>query len=116
MYRRRGLERKTTNGRRTANNAVLSGTIGKMLVVPHQQEKSGSRRLPLSIEQILVWADAHHKSTGKWPNINSGPVMGAAGENWSAISAALTVGCRGLPHGSSAARRHSSVRRTAIYG
>lgn len=58
----------------------------------------------MTIEQILQWADAHHKSTGKWPNINSGPVLGAPGENWSAISGALTAGCRGLPRGSSLAR------------
>ena len=58
----------------------------------------------MTIEQILQWADAHHKSTGKWPNINSGPVLGASRENWSAISGSLTAGCRGLPRGSSLAR------------
>jgi len=28
---------------------------------------SGARKPPLSIKQILAWADAHHKRTGEWP-------------------------------------------------
>ena len=59
---------------------------------------------PLTPEQILAWADAHHARTGRWPTTTSGPVAGARGETWSAVAAALNVGTRGLPGGVSLAR------------
>jgi hypothetical protein len=34
----------------------------------------------LPVEQILAWADAHHRCSGRWPNLNSGPVLGATDE------------------------------------
>lgn len=99
-------------GRRTGREAEFGGGIEslrrglsvKCSIVPHQAEKLGSRRRPFTTEEILQWADAHRKSTGRWPTVNSGPVLDAPGENWSAISGALTAGCRGLPRGSSLAR------------
>ena len=50
----------------------------------------------LSANQILKWADVHHKRTKKWPTATAGNVRGAAGETWSAINAALRTGSRGL--------------------
>jgi hypothetical protein len=57
----------------------------------------------LTIEQILSWADVQYKRTGRWPNVNSGPVVGAQNETWSAINACLREGLRALPGGSSLA-------------
>lgn len=55
---------------------------------------------PLTLEQILAWADAHHQRTGEWPlKERSGPVQDAPDETWAAIHAALRVGGRGLPGG-----------------
>jgi hypothetical protein len=51
---------------------------------------------PLSIAQILAWADAHHAATGAWPNNLSGPVLSAPGETWEGISSALRISGRGL--------------------
>jgi hypothetical protein len=59
------------------------------------------RRPTLTAEQILAWADAHYGRTGKWPNLYTGPVADAPGENWSAIDYALRRGHRGLPGDSS---------------
>ena len=56
---------------------------------------------PLKLKQILAWADAHHKRTGKWPARHSGAVPEAPDENWSALSQALVHGGRGLPAGGS---------------
>jgi hypothetical protein len=56
---------------------------------------------PLTVEQILAWADAHYPRTGTWPQAGSGPVADAPGENWSAIDYALRRGYRGLPGDSS---------------
>jgi hypothetical protein len=58
----------------------------------------------LPVEQILSWADAHRRRSGRWPNLNSGPVHGAAGETWYNVNAALRDGWRGLPGGDSLAR------------
>jgi hypothetical protein len=70
----------------------------------------GSTR-PLTVEQILAWADLHHARTGRWPNQHSGAVAGAPGENWSAINQALWQGNRGLPGGDSLTRLLGRHRR-----
>ena len=59
---------------------------------------------PLTIEQILKWADAHHQKTGEWPKKKSGEVLGAPGEKWGNIHEALNKSLRGLPGGSSLAK------------
>jgi hypothetical protein len=59
---------------------------------------------PLTVEQILAWADAHHARTGEWPEARSGPVLGEPGETWPAVNLALSRGGRGLPGGSSLVR------------
>jgi hypothetical protein len=59
---------------------------------------------PLTPEQILTWADAHHARTGEWPRQNTGPIIGAPGETWQTVAQVLLVGLRGLPGGSSLAR------------
>ncbi len=65
-------------------------------------------RPKMTIKQILAWADAHHRRTGRWPTYKSGLIVGASGpvrgadtESWSALNAALVFGCRGLPGGDS---------------
>jgi hypothetical protein len=58
----------------------------------------------LTVEQILSWADAHHRRTGTWPKRGSGPIADAPGETWAAVDAALSLGNRGLPGGSSLAQ------------
>jgi hypothetical protein len=62
------------------------------------------RPAPLTTAQILRWADAHHRRTGRWPRTTTGPVTGAGGERWFRIDAALRYGQRGLPGGDSLAR------------
>ena len=59
------------------------------------------KKPPLTIEQILAWADAHHERTGCWPTSESGPISGAKDENWATITGSLYFGNRGLPRGSS---------------
>ena len=54
---------------------------------------------PLHRRAILRSARAHRRRTGHWPTRNSGPITEAPGETWSAVNAALTSGCRGLPAG-----------------
>jgi hypothetical protein len=59
---------------------------------------------PFTVEQILAWADAHHRRTRRWPIAGSGAIAEAPGETWAAVDAALRDGRRGQPGGSSLAR------------
>ena len=59
---------------------------------------------PLTINQILKWADLHHRKTGGWPYVTSGEVFGTPDEKWANINAALSQGGRGLSGGSSLAQ------------
>jgi hypothetical protein len=70
----------------------------------------GRKREPLTVEQILAWADAYVTGTGRWPSSESGPVSGAPGETWHGINQALANGYRGLPGGSSLARLLAAER------
>jgi len=54
---------------------------------------------PLTIDQVLEWAVAHHAATGHWPTSTSGPVRGAEDENWARLDTLLRTGGRGLPRG-----------------
>jgi hypothetical protein len=56
-------------------------------------------RPPLTVAQILAWADAYHAAEGEWPNHHSGEVKGTSGEFWSTIGTHLREGGRGLPGG-----------------
>jgi hypothetical protein len=56
---------------------------------------------PLTVTQVLAWADAHHERTGFWPGAESGAVPEAPGETWAAVEHALKGGLRGLPPGGS---------------
>jgi hypothetical protein len=58
------------------------------------------KRPPLTVDQVLAWADAHHACTGQWPTRRSGPVIGAPGETWANVNQALAKGLRGLPRSS----------------
>jgi hypothetical protein len=52
----------------------------------------GRKRPPLTVKQILAWADAHHGRTGKWPSADAGPIPEAPGETWRGVHAALSAG------------------------
>jgi len=79
---------------------------------------TGDRRFhsetPLTSEQILIWADAHHVRTGEWPHKRSGRISDALDETWGTVDAALHRGRHGLPGGSSLMQllaRERGVRR-----
>jgi hypothetical protein len=63
------------------------------------------RQLPnLTKDEILAWADAHRRRTGRYPRCTDGPVAEAPGETWTNVDAALRGGGRGLSGGSSLPR------------
>lgn len=95
----------------------LRGLPGGATLLKLLAQRCGARHPryapPLTIKQILAWADAQRRRTGDWPMTTSGPVHGAAGENWMTIHAALIYGRRELPDGTTLARllaRHRGRR------
>ena len=86
----------------------LRGLPGDSSLPKLLAEKRGARNIqdlpPLTVEQILKWADAHRQKTGQWPNQDSGKVLHAPGENWRNIRYSLSQGQRRLPGGSSLAK------------
>jgi pyrroloquinoline quinone (PQQ) biosynthesis protein C len=59
---------------------------------------------PLSMKQILAWADDHFARTKTWPHKTSGLIVGTLTDTWCAINLALRRGTRGLPGGTTLAR------------
>ncbi len=90
---------------------VLAGFVQR----GHRARNKRPRRqkAPLTIAQILAWADAHHERTGRWPNAQVGPVHEQPSETWSGIQASLIAGYRGFPGGTTLAQvlmKHRGVR------
>lgn len=83
----------------------LRGLPGRSSLAQVLHEHRGVRNrknLPkLAPGQILEWARSFHARNQRWPNEDSGPLDEAPGETWSGINAALMMGLRGLPGGSS---------------
>ena len=68
---------------------------------------------PLTVDQILRWADSHFERTGQWPNGTLESVHDAPGETWAGIDSALQRGRRELPVRSTLAQlldEHRGVR------
>jgi hypothetical protein len=91
----RGIDNALRRGLR----GLPSGTSLSKLLNKRIGAEGGRGKPPLRLEQILAWMRAHHDRTGRWPQIKSGEVQDAPGENWTAIDQALRHGSRGLPAG-----------------
>jgi hypothetical protein len=63
-----------------------------------------SARRPLTVAQILDWADAYHAAHGRWPVAAPVVVAGAPGESWDGIDRALRRSERRLSGHASLAR------------
>jgi hypothetical protein len=76
------------------------------LLAAHRSKRNSRDLPPLTIGEILAWADAFHARTGQWPRHNSGPIPESSvpEESWSTIEVSLVNGRRGLPAGYSVAR------------
>jgi hypothetical protein len=89
LYGRRGLK---------------AGSSLARLLAEHRGVRNPKALPPLTLVQILAWADAHFATHGQWPSGRSGRVPEAPEEDWKNIDMALRKGFRGLPAGSSLAR------------
>jgi len=99
---------------RNGLRGLPGGSSLSQLLAERRGPSLAKNRPPLTIEQILAWADAWHARAGQWPILDSGPIPEARGETWAGINRALRYGRRGLPGGSSLGRllaEHRGVRK-----
>jgi len=89
---------------------MLPPSVLRKINSRRRRRPKGWRPPPLTVDQILAWADKYHARTGKWPNTTSGRVPGPDGPNWNLLDAALRDGLRGLPGGSSLAKLFAEHR------
>lgn len=99
------VEKALTSGvRGQPGGESLSKFLARHGRHPYRQRRHHSARHdPLSVEQILAWADAFHLQNARWPAPLSGPIPGTRDETWTSVDRALRLGMRGLEGGSSVA-------------
>jgi hypothetical protein len=95
---------------RRGGRGLAGGSSLSRLLARHRGVRNLPGTPPLTAEQVLRWADGHRRKAGAWPKTSTGPVAGAAGEDWKAIDESLRQGLRGLPGGSSLARLLAAER------
>ena len=93
------------------NRGLPGGSSLASLFALYRNARNKADLPNLSINQILLWSDLHYNRTGQWPNIESGKIIDASGETWSAINASLRDGRRGLSGGLSLAQLLDIKRR-----
>jgi len=90
----------------------LAGGSSVAKLLAEQGVKRNKAVLPrLNRKQIVLWAEAHERRTGRWPNQQDGRIQEAPEETWLAVQMALTQGLRGLKAGSTLARLRPRRRR-----
>lgn len=98
------------NGKRIKLPANIVLDVPRLLLADFEQAfyvraiERVTERPPLTIEQILAWADEHKERTGAWPKAQSGLIPGTNGDKWANIEVALQSGGRGWQGKSSIAR------------
>jgi superfamily II DNA or RNA helicase len=90
-------------------NLPIGSSLARLLA-EHRGVRNMKNLPQLSVEQILVWADAHHEQTDQWPTRKSGQVADAPNETWAGLNQALAKGLRGFVPGSSLARLLAEYR------
>lgn len=83
------------------NRGLPGGSSLAQFLAKHRNVRNDKHLPKLRIQDISRWAREHFQRTGRWPTHISGAVQSAPGETWGGINAALRVGHRGLPGGSS---------------
>jgi hypothetical protein len=66
------------------------------LIARRRKVRNNTNIPRLNFKQVLVWADAHYKRTGRWPTRTAGRIREAPAETWYAVDAAFVQGYRGL--------------------
>ncbi len=86
------FDRALTQGCR----ALPGGSSLSQLLAERRGVRNRGALPSLTEGQILAWAEAHRRRTGKLPTAGSGAIPEAAGESWKRVDNALREGRRGL--------------------
>ena len=100
------IDRALRNGLRGLRGG---GSLCVVLAASRRSTGQHVTRL-LTVQQILRWANEHHRRTARWPSSQSGTVQKAPSEKWAAIERALREGYRGLTGGSSLFKLRTQYR------
>jgi len=83
----------------------LPGGLSLARFLAHYRRVRNRKSLPrLTAAQVLRWADAHIRRTGRRPTVYSGPIWECPGETWCSVAKAISRGRRGFRGGSSLAQ------------
>lgn len=93
------VQKALVRGRR----GLPGGSSLAQLLANHGLDRHFWKRRPMSVREILDWADDHHARHGIWPKKDSGPIGKCAQETWALVDTALRRGYRSLPGRSSLA-------------
>lgn len=99
----------------SGGRGLRGGSSIAALLDQHRGVRNSKKLKPLTVRQILIWADRHKDLYGAWPDVNSGNISGTT-ETWSTIQSALLRGRRRLPGGLSIVRllvKHRGYRSVA---
>jgi hypothetical protein len=97
--------RKVDFALRLGLRGLAGGSSLAHFLAEHRGKHYLGRRPPLTVDDILAWADAHYRRRGRWPQARLfGVIAGSLGERWSNLDMALRKGFRGLPGGTTLAR------------
>jgi hypothetical protein len=89
---------------RNGYRGLPAGSSLARLLDRHRGVRNRKALPVLSQGQIVAWARAHRRRTGRWPTEDAGPIAGTRGEVWNNVAAALVQGIRGSPGGDTLAR------------
>jgi hypothetical protein len=96
---------------RSGNRGLRGGSSLAVLLAQRAGARNRTNLPQLTADQILTWADDHHRRHGRWPTEKSGPIVAAPGETWNGVAMALRTGYRGLRGGLSLAQLLAQKRR-----
>ena len=100
------------------HTALMSGCRGLRcgmtlpdLLAKHRKVRNLRDLPPLSVQQILAWADHYYWQNKSWPQRTSGPIPGTNGETWHTVGYALYEARRGFRRRTSLAELLNKHRR-----
>ena len=89
---------------RRGGRGLAGGSSLAKLLSQRRGAPNPACRPKLSEAKILAWAHRFFLKEGRWPSVQSGPILQSPGDTWQSVNQALSKGCRGLRGGSSLAK------------
>jgi hypothetical protein len=86
---------------RAGTRGLPGGSSLARLLAARRRVRNRAALPPLTVPQILAWADGFRARTGGWPRQRHWrePIPEAPGETWGNVMQAVALGLRGLPAG-----------------